>query len=625
MITAINGNTLVLDAPLTDSFDPVYLGNPPGTISRYAFPGRIARGRCRTSAHPGARGITEVYGGVTIRAVKDAWISDVIGEETQNAFNASTDTKRITFDHVINSVSVAQTRTAATGDFSPTGSQILLNWCQSNGSGDWAVVTGAVGTGPIVILNSGGTQTSGISPHQRWTTGILSDSVSFARATSGKQGISYKNRTTNGSGHGWTTGWSVAWNAITPYVLVSQAPGSLNWCIGCKGSIVSEANPGIYDSQNVLVTPDSLYLQQLRERLGDQALAAINAQPFNISSSPATRSTPAGSATSYTVSYSPRIFSLTGSGSNGVLPGRTFNGSTTFSVTGLPPGATASFSPASLSAAGNTTLTVTPSGTTAPTDYALNITASNPHYVTGNAVSLTVTPPPPGFTLAATPASQTVVRGSPASYTVTSTATGGFTGNVALSVSGLPTGATATFSPTAIAGGSGTATLNVTTTSSTATGTKTLTITGTSSSLTRTTTVTLVVNAPAAPVSYEAEATGNTFGGTAAAGTCSGCSGGKRVRFIGSNASNSLTINKIASTTAGTRTLAIYPVVSGTRSFSISVNGGAAKTFTVSGTTWNGPTSPVTTSVTLQAGSNNTVKIFNNTANAPDMDRVTVQ
>src|SRR3954471_8568228 len=36
VIAAINGNSLVLDAPLTDSFDPLYLGNPPGTISRYA-------------------------------------------------------------------------------------------------------------------------------------------------------------------------------------------------------------------------------------------------------------------------------------------------------------------------------------------------------------------------------------------------------------------------------------------------------------------------------------------------------------------------------------------------------------------------------------------------------------
>ena len=232
-----------------------------------------------------------------------------------------------------------------------------------------------------MILNSGGTQTSGISPHQRWTTGILSDSVSFPRATSGKQGISYKNRTTSGSGHGWTTGWSVAWNAITPYVQVSQAPGSLNWCIGCEGSIVSASNPGIYDSQNPLVSPDSLYLQQLRERLGDQALAAINAHPFGISSSPTTRSTPAGSPASFTVAYAPRVFTLTGSGSNGVSPGRPFNGSTSFSVTGLPAGASATFSPSSLSAAGNSTVNVTTSAATVPGDYPLEIKASNPHYV----------------------------------------------------------------------------------------------------------------------------------------------------------------------------------------------------------------------------------------------------
>ena len=114
----------------------------------------------------------------------------------------------------------------------------------------------------------------------------------------------------------------MAWNAITPYVQVSQAPGSLNWCIGCVGSIVSASNPGIYDSQNLLVSPDSLYLQQLRERLGDQALVAINAQPFGISSSPTTRSTPAGSPASFTVAYAPRVFTLTGSGSNGVSPGQ---------------------------------------------------------------------------------------------------------------------------------------------------------------------------------------------------------------------------------------------------------------------------------------------------------------
>jgi hypothetical protein len=258
-----------------------------------------------------------------------------------------------------------------------------------------------------------------------------------------------------------------------------------------------------------------------------------------------------------------------------------------------------------------------------PGSYPVAIKASNPHYATTTNVTLTVTAPPPSFNLAATPASQTVVRGNSTSYTVTTTAVGAFTGNVTLAVSGLPTGATASFAPTSITG-AGSSTLTITTTTSATTGSKTLTITGQSGTISRTATVTLVVNAPAAAVTYQAEATANTFSGTAAVGTCTGCSGGNRVRFIGNAAANFLVINGVSSTVAGNRTLTIYPVVSGTRSFSISVNGGAAKTFSATGTSWTGPSAAITTTVTLKAGSN-TIKFFNNTANAPDLDRITVQ
>jgi hypothetical protein len=106
----------------------------------------------------------------------------------------------------------------------------------------------------------------------------------------------------------------------------------------------------------------------------------------------------------------------------------------------------------------------------------------------------------PDFSISASPASQSIGAGSSTSYTVTVAPINGFTGTVALSVSGLPTGATGTFSPTSITGGSGTSTLNVTTSTSTPVGTYTLTIKGTSGSLIHTTTVTLVI----APLSCSA-------------------------------------------------------------------------------------------------------------------------
>jgi hypothetical protein len=98
----------------------------------------------------------------------------------------------------------------------------------------------------------------------------------------------------------------------------------------------------------------------------------------------------------------------------------------------------------------------------------------------------------PDFTIAATPASQTVTRPSSTSYTVTVGALNGFTGTVSLSVTGLPRNSTASFSPSSITG-SGTSTLTVNTASNTRTGTRTLTITGTSGALTHSTTVTIVV------------------------------------------------------------------------------------------------------------------------------------
>src|SRR5439155_11893459 len=53
----------------------------------------------------------------------------------------------------------------------------------------------------------------------------------------------------------------------------------------------------------------------------------------------------------------------------------------------------------------------------------------------------------PGFTLSASPSSQTVAPGRSTNYSVTISPTGGFSGQVTLSVSGLPGGATGKFTP----------------------------------------------------------------------------------------------------------------------------------------------------------------------------------
>ncbi|HZP65646.1 MAG TPA: hypothetical protein VFB32_05000 [Rudaea sp.] len=103
--------------------------------------------------------------------------------------------------------------------------------------------------------------------------------------------------------------------------------------------------------------------------------------------------------------------------------------------------------------------------------------------------------PAPDFTIAAAPTSVGVTPGASTSDTIAISPQNGFTGSVALSASGLPTGVTASFSPTSTTGSS---TLTLTAASSAPAGTATVTITGTSGSLTHTTTLSLTVNAATA-------------------------------------------------------------------------------------------------------------------------------
>lgn len=101
------------------------------------------------------------------------------------------------------------------------------------------------------------------------------------------------------------------------------------------------------------------------------------------------------------------------------------------------------------------------------------------------------------FTTVSLTDTKTVVAGSPATYGIAVGPLGGFGGTVALTAGGLPSGATANFSPGSITGASGTSTLTLSTSTGTPAGNSTITITGTSGAKTHSDTVNLTVNANA--------------------------------------------------------------------------------------------------------------------------------
>jgi glycosyl hydrolase family 113 len=129
-----------------------------------------------------------------------------------------------------------------------------------------------------------------------------------------------------------------------------------------------------------------------------------------------------------------------------------------------------------------------------------NDTDYNPRGKPAEAVLRTWQEPPvedPDFALSINPATISLNRGTSRTSVITITRSGGFTGSVALSASGLPAGVTATFNPTPATDMSSTIALAAA--NAAAAGTVTVTITGVGGNITRSTTLILTVDAPPAP------------------------------------------------------------------------------------------------------------------------------
>lgn len=102
------------------------------------------------------------------------------------------------------------------------------------------------------------------------------------------------------------------------------------------------------------------------------------------------------------------------------------------------------------------------------------------------------TPANPDFSIAATPATLTLQAGGQASFTVSVSAASGFTGNVAVAISGAPSGVTLSSSTLTVAAG-GSAVVMLTASAAAPAATSTITLSASSGSLLHTATVALTV------------------------------------------------------------------------------------------------------------------------------------
>ena len=279
-ITAIKDNTITLDVPLSDSYDARHL-NPPGTIvARNTPPARLSQvgiENLHIESPPQAISHTDPHFTAIRMNAQDGWIRDVIADETMNSIAVSG--RRITLQNVAVNRKALHQGSSKPAEFAPNGTQVLVDRCTVAADNVWFAGVGAGVNGPVVLLNCTFTGNGRAESHQRWSTGLLYDNC---RAENG--GIDFRNRGAMGSGHGWSMGWGVAWNCTAKDFVIQNPPGAMNWMIGCTGASTPKPRPfgnepmlpeGIIDSPNKPVAPQSLYLTQLQERLGPQALTNI--------------------------------------------------------------------------------------------------------------------------------------------------------------------------------------------------------------------------------------------------------------------------------------------------------------------------------------------------------------
>ena len=274
VIRSIGGNRITLDVPLSEAINAQFLEQPAVVVKTPAVKRLSQCGieslQIISPPHKGALTAGQ-YGGIRLSQCEDCWIRDIVMRETLTNVSVMEGTQRITIaeSHAYHS-STVEKGAGYSSDFSILGSQVLVDRCTSTGSGSFFVATFGGGARLNVALNCKFVGKGSIQPHMRWSTGLLIDLCNIPDG-----GIDFVNRQTFGSGHGWTIGWGIAWNCNAKSLLLETPPGALNLAIGCKGEPQQKSSTDAFFSANKPVTPASLYLAQLRERLGEAAVKKI--------------------------------------------------------------------------------------------------------------------------------------------------------------------------------------------------------------------------------------------------------------------------------------------------------------------------------------------------------------
>lgn len=279
-ISAINGNELTLDAPVTAAIDSAFGG---GTVTAYSWPGRIEQVgienlRLRsTYDENNPKDENHRWMAVVIENAQDVWVRQVVFEHFAGSAVAVYETaKRVTVEDCKSLAPVSEIGGQRRYTFYTSGQQTLFQRCYAEqGYHDFA--TGFRAAGPNAFVQCESKQPYSFSgPIDSWASGLLYDIVNVDG-----QGLGFMNRGQDGQGAGWCAANSMLWQCTAAKIYCYQPPTAANWAYG---SWAQFAGNGYWEQSNDFVKPRSLYYGQLIDRLGEAVKGRAQLLPVSLGS-----------------------------------------------------------------------------------------------------------------------------------------------------------------------------------------------------------------------------------------------------------------------------------------------------------------------------------------------------
>jgi len=272
-VTAVNGNTLTIDAPMVDVMDSIYAT---GTVSKYK--GKLAsqggvENMCITSNYINDTLENHGWEAIDFNNFMNGWVRNVdVYYFAYAAVQIYSTSAWITVD----SCKMIDAKCSALAGFSfhYEGQRCLTKNCWTrNGNHDYVI--GTKDAGPNVFLNSiSANQQMDIGPHLHWGTGCLFDNIT----SDGTQEAINRANEGAGVGQGWGGAQICYWDCKAPIIEVQDIPGDeRNWAIGCVSpDVTNKGNKNaiepIGDTSSInhpIVAIPSLFNAQLSFRLGN--------------------------------------------------------------------------------------------------------------------------------------------------------------------------------------------------------------------------------------------------------------------------------------------------------------------------------------------------------------------